>query len=451
VPLLQLQLATTEQIFELERQIMTAKLGENELEVIRLEGLKEQLRINEEIAKVKLNSQIPAEEKALQIQALRKDSELARLQTNFDMEMKILEVFKKVQDKVVEIGREAANELSDKREYERLVTEGVLPSVAKITVEVNRQFAAEAEKIKLLEKQIDDQIALLENEREQTKNKERLLQIETQLANLRGNKQLVVGTADTLPELAGETIQSRVQAGEGKSAYASIKEEAEELEKQLKELVSTQGLVKFSANAIGEAFASSFKDAITGAATAQEALAGFFRSVGNAFADMAAQMIQKMIQMYILNQVLNILPGMGSFTGGAKVGQSVSMPTGTGIGAGGGILQNSMGQGFGTFGPNFGIRQFANGGMVTGPTLGLIGEGRYNEAVVPLPDGKTIPVDLGGAASNQIVSNITVNVNNGQTQSNANGSNSSELGRKLEGAVKQVIVGELRPGGLLAR
>jgi tape measure domain-containing protein len=231
----------------------------------------------------------------------------------------------------------------------------------------------------------------------------------------------------------------------------SIQESIDSLQDALDKLLSTQEMVKFSANSIGEAFASSFKDAITGAATAQEALAGFFKRVGDAFADMAAQMIQKMIQMYILNQFLNILPGMGSFAGGAKIGQSVSMPTGAGIGAGGGILQNSMGQGFGTFGPNFGIRQFANGGMVTGPTLGLIGEGKYNEAVVPLPDGKTIPVDLGGAAGNQIVSNITVNVNNGQTQSNANGSNSSELGRKLEGAVKQVIVGELRPGGLLAR
>jgi hypothetical protein len=59
-------------------------------------------------------------------------------------------------------------------------------------------------------------------------------------------------------------------------------------------------------------------------------------------------------------------------------------------------------------------------------------------------------VELGGAAGNQMNTNITVNVNNGQAESNATGSNSSELGRKIEGAVKQVIVGELRPGGLLA-
>jgi hypothetical protein len=77
-----------------------------------------------------------------------------------------------------------------------------------------------------------------------------------------------------------------------------------------------------------------------------------------------------------------------------------------------------------------------------------VGEGRYNEAVVPLPDGKSIPVELGGDAKN-IVSNITVNVNNGQARSEGNTSG-NDLGRKLEGAVKQVIIEELRPGGVLA-
>jgi len=55
--------------------------------------------------------------------------------------------------------------------------------------------------------------------------------------------------------------------------------------------------------------------------------------------------------------------------------------------------------------------------------------------------------DLG----DNITSNIVVNVNSdGQSSSNANGSNSIDLGRKIEGAMKQVIVTELRPGGVLA-
>jgi hypothetical protein len=43
----------------------------------------------------------------------------------------------------------------------------------------------------------------------------------------------------------------------------------------------------------------------------------------------------------------------------------------------------------------FPVSAFANGGMVNGPTLGLVGEGKYNEAIVPLPNGRSIPVDLG--------------------------------------------------------
>jgi len=43
-----------------------------------------------------------------------------------------------------------------------------------------------------------------------------------------------------------------------------------------------------------------------------------------------------------------------------------------------------------------GFQAFANGGMVTSPTLGLVGEGKYNEAIVPLPDGRSIPVQMQG-------------------------------------------------------
>ena len=43
-----------------------------------------------------------------------------------------------------------------------------------------------------------------------------------------------------------------------------------------------------------------------------------------------------------------------------------------------------------------GFRAFANGGMVTSPTLGMVGEGGMNEAIVPLPDGRSIPVQMGG-------------------------------------------------------
>jgi hypothetical protein len=51
-----------------------------------------------------------------------------------------------------------------------------------------------------------------------------------------------------------------------------------------------------------------------------------------------------------------------------------------------------------------GISAFAKGGVVKRATVGLVGEGGQNEAVVPLPDGKAIPVNMNGTNNNNNVS-----------------------------------------------
>jgi hypothetical protein len=56
-----------------------------------------------------------------------------------------------------------------------------------------------------------------------------------------------------------------------------------------------------------------------------------------------------------------------------------------------------------------GIQFFANGGVVTQPTIGIVGEGKYNEAVVPLPDGRSIPVVL---KNGQTQPNVYINIEN---------------------------------------
>jgi hypothetical protein len=53
------------------------------------------------------------------------------------------------------------------------------------------------------------------------------------------------------------------------------------------------------------------------------------------------------------------------------------------------------------------ITPFADGGIVTAPTLGLIGEAGYKEAVVPLTDGNLRA--MGGGSTGKVVVNITNN------------------------------------------
>ena len=54
------------------------------------------------------------------------------------------------------------------------------------------------------------------------------------------------------------------------------------------------------------------------------------------------------------------------------------------------------------------LKAFATGGVVDRPTLGLVGEGRYPEAIVPLPDGRSIPVKFEGKSSQPINLEIVI-------------------------------------------
>jgi tape measure domain-containing protein len=104
----------------------------------------------------------------------------------------------------------------------------------------------------------------------------------------------------------------------------------------------------------------------------------------------------------------NVLGGIGSiFMGiGGALGGFGNL--GSLFGGGGGA---TTGMNFAASGPlasvgtvgglssGFTMPRFANGGIVNGPTLGLVGEGKYNEAIVPLPDGRSIPVKVAGGPS----------------------------------------------------
>lgn len=69
-----------------------------------------------------------------------------------------------------------------------------------------------------------------------------------------------------------------------------------------------------------------------------------------------------------------------------------------------------------------GIKRFEKGGIARGPTLALFGEGksRKGEAFVPLPDGRRIPVDLGGSAGGgTMVVHLTVQAWDGRDATRA--------------------------------
>jgi len=103
--------------------------------------------------------------------------------------------------------------------------------------------------------------------------------------------------------------------------------------------------------------------------------------------------------------VSGILGGIGSIF--MSLGGAIGGLGNLGLfGGGGGGSAAALGTVFAANGAVWkgGFQAFADGGMVNGPTLGLVGEGKYNEAIVPLPNGRSIPVDLGGGIREKMTS-----------------------------------------------
>jgi hypothetical protein len=221
--------------------------------------------------------------------------------------------------------------------------------------------------------------------------------------------------------------------------------------------------------AVGQAFSFGVRDILTGSKTIKEVLADMFTSIADSFFQMAQKIIADMIKMLVLKSLLGLFGntmgggggGMlgGLFGGDSSAGFKMDSLLTSGASASGANMFMGSGAGFASvFSKNGnvlvgGFQPFAAGGVVKKPTLGLVGEGAYNEAIVPLPNGKAIPVEMRGegGGTGPITTNITVNVeSSGKTETEMGGDQAGKLGKALDNAVKRVILEEKRPGGMLS-
>lgn len=96
------------------------------------------------------------------------------------------------------------------------------------------------------------------------------------------------------------------------------------------------------------------------------------------------------------------------------------------------------------------LKTYAKGGIATSPQMAIFGEGSMNEAYVPLPDGRTIPVTLSGGGGGTM---IQVNVyKDGQSDISGGGDEGMmKMAERIRGVVRDEMVSQKRPGGILAR
>ena len=145
----------------------------------------------------------------------------------------------------------------------------------------------------------------------------------------------------------------------GVSGGGPVANMIQEMQQGLQDFLAPANQIKTAATAIGDAFSSSFKDVITGAKSAQQAISDFFGKIGDALLDYATMAIAQ----YVAIGIARLFAGIGGF-GVDKTGLSFN----------GSFLSG---------GNLFPTGAFAEGGFVTGPTNALIGEGGEPEYVIP--------------------------------------------------------------------
>jgi hypothetical protein len=249
-----------------------------------------------------------------------------------------------------------------------------------IELDVAKIKQQQTEQFKTIITDLDLELALKTATTEQERER---LRLASELARLQGQgfaPEEIEAIATRKTELAAPLTDAQ-----------NVEQRIGKLKDEVADLTNIGNIAINVADGIGTAFAQAFQGLISGSMSAKEALSGFFKSVGDMFVEMAAQIIAKQMTMIILQTILKAL---GAVAGGGGVSDlnapaSINNPLGS-LGSIGGAYAKG-----GTFAN--GIQPFANGGIVNSPTLfkfanggamrtGLMGEAGP-EAIMPLKRG----------------------------------------------------------------
>jgi len=159
-----------------------------------------------------------------------------------------------------------------------------------------------------------------------------------------------------------------------------------------------------------------------------------------------AQIIAQMIVMRILASAFGI--GAGA-SGGIPTNITTLPASGQANFTPGVFNFGPTGRYGGMFEP---VPGYATGGIAKGREAGYPAVLHGTEAVVPLPNNRSIPVELNGNAGG--TNNVTVNVNidnegSARQDVQSDGNMGANLGKMIAGAVQQELLNQKRAGGIL--
>lgn len=266
-------------------------------------------------------------------------NDLLSLKNEQEFKTKIAKLAEDIETPFDNLDEELASRENDRRRYAELIKQGVRGVVAERILEIEK-----LREVAVL--QFEAAIAELEKQKKVGETNKAL---EDQINLLKERRDTIEGRT--------ATAVAATQAQE--SPAQRVQDQIVKAREELTELLDIGNQVINAAEAIGNAFGQSFKQLISGTASAKDVLADFLRSVADYFAETANKIIAKLIEIYILETIVGFISGAVSASSATSAASSAKA---TGKRA---------------------ISGFAEGGFVTGPTYALIGEGGEPEYVIP--------------------------------------------------------------------
>jgi len=299
-----------------------------------------------------------------------------------------------------------------------------------------------------------EQLAAAERKLEISKQNVALLSQEITLFGQRGQAALLNVQADTeAARLRFEGLSANPVVTEFNTRLNALKEKNIILTTQQKESLYAELEAQQTLNdayerkvALFDALENSLADAFTGIIDGTKTAKEAFADMAKAILGHLARMVAEMMAARIIQAALSTFGGGGNsaVNSAGKTVYSGASNAGANIAAKyelrtGGIATPPTG--------------YSTGGVAKGSTSGYPAILHGTEAVVPLPNGKSIPVEMksGGQQTNNVTVNVSVD-KNGSASSSASGddSNVENFGRAISKAIQEELSKQQRSGGMLS-
>lgn len=236
------------------------------------------------------------------------------------------------------------------------------------------------------------------------------------------------------------------QVDAGKISLQDFNEEVNKLDTKFSESSPITVGVNRYMNSIGT-LADNISNGIQKTLSAMEdGIVQFVKTGKFNFKDFADTVIEEIIRIQVRMAIAGIISSIvGSFASSGSGatdygGQGYSNPN-VAYAANGGVM-TSKGM--------MPLHTYATGGIAKSPQMAVFGEGRMPEAYVPLPNGRSIPVEMkggGGGGDNYVT--VQVNMQSGEEDTASATEKGRTLGKLISAAVQQELIKQKRPGGVL--